>query len=609
MALATLGGSLIVRLGRLAIDCFCCTLCRGESCQANSDCAEGCSCVRGACRNSCLSDEDCPEGYVCVNGSCVPRCQGDPCLSTPGCGLGCSCVDGQCWPNSDLYFCAWDSVPEAQEDPQCDPDVDDCPRRALTRGEIFDCENDLNCADTLPERTCRRGKPEDDDLIHDGPFITYTECCGRSCKCLYRCQADTACTPWPTGEYSDENDCNANCGQQGDIGACCETRRLRDENDSVYRYERGPAPAPCPRTRATCVSEEDVRRSFRPAMSDCALCPSTLLGACCTEDGCVDMSTIALGKPIDRFECEEILNGEFKSAWIDCRQHRDPTISTQFACEDCNGKFDCDCPIDKHCVSRQCVPCLDQVVEVPLVQAPAWHDTGVRVESGYTVRLFAKRCDDRGWGTTIRSQVGGGFLQTGGPDDEYVANDSGQLLVRLERQGQPAAGQLCVEIVPPPSCTAVPQQAGQIAGGGWQNRNPDGTLTLSNRLPVSASFRLERSSNCPGGANPNIQTGALECTFVLDAPARVRLSVSGEVERQAQPFDFGVLEVGGVSALISGIGLNDGCNTQEASAEAFVDLPAGVHSYRMSVDTVDAAYHDHGDYVFVISAAGGNPLP
>jgi hypothetical protein len=201
MALATLSGSLLLRLGALALDCLCCVLCRGEDCQANSDCAEGCSCVRGKCLSNCLTDEDCPEGYICVNGSCVPLCQGEPCALSADCGVGCSCVDFQCWPNSDLYFCVWESAPSVQEDPNCDPNAGDCATRRLTRQEIFDCENDPACKDTLPERNCQRGRPEDEDLIHDGPFLTYTECCGRSCKCLYRCQADTACAPWPTGEY------------------------------------------------------------------------------------------------------------------------------------------------------------------------------------------------------------------------------------------------------------------------------------------------------------------------------------------------------------------------------------------------------------------------
>jgi ribosomal protein S11 len=158
------------------------------------------------------------------------------------------------------------------------------------------------------------------------------------------------------------------------------------------------------------------------------------------------MSTIDPTKPMDRYECEEVLGGEFKTTWIDCRQPRDPTITTQFACEDCNARFDCDCPVADHCVNRQCVPCLDSVVEVPLVAGPAWHDTGIPVGAGDTVTLIAKRCDELEWGTTIRSQVGDGFLQTGGPTDEYIANDSGTLLVRLERQGAPAAGQLCVRV-------------------------------------------------------------------------------------------------------------------------------------------------------------------
>lgn len=456
MALATLNGSIILRLGALALDCLCCALCRGQQCIANSDCPVGCSCVRGQCLTSCDENDDCPGGYACLDGSCVPGCQGEPCLVSSDCGVGCACVDSQCWPHSDLYFCVWDSAPTVQEDPDCDPTAGDCATRRMTRQEIFDCENAPDCKDTLPERNCQRGRPEDEDLIHDGPYLTYTECCGRSCKCLYRCQPDTACIPWPTGEYEDENQCNANCGSPEDVGACCETRRLRDENDDVYRYERGAAPDPCPRTRSACVSEEDIARSFRPTLTDCSLCPSTAVGACCTDSGCVDVSSVDPLQPIDRFECENVLNGEFKNTWIDCRQPRYSTITAEFACDDCNGGFDCNCAMEEHCVNRTCVPCLDQVVEVPETAAPQWHDTGVAVNAGDTVTLIAKQCDDLEWGTTIRSQVGEGLLQTGGPNDEYVADQGGTLQVRLERQGQPATGQLCIQVTaappPPPGC-------------------------------------------------------------------------------------------------------------------------------------------------------------
>lgn len=482
MPLATLRGFLLLELGYLALDCLCCALCRGQPCLANSDCPQDCSCVSGQCRRACTQDLECPTGYRCLDGVCFPACQGETCQLTADCALGCSCVDNQCWPNSDLYFCVWESAPSVQEDPDCDPDVSECPERRLTRQEIFDCENDPACRDTLPERNCQRGRPEDEDRIHDGPYLTYTECCGRSCKCLYRCQADTACTPWPTGEYEDENECNANCGSSEDVGACCETRRLRDENDDVYRYERGPAPEPCPRTRSACFSEEDIQRTFRPTITDCALCPSTGIGACCTEEGCVDMSTVDPTKPIDRFECENVLNGEFKTTWIDCRQPRDRTISTEFACEDCNGRFDCDCDVPDHCVNRRCVPCLDQVIEVPVVAAPLWFDTGIPVAAGATVTLIAKQCEDLEWGTTIRSQVGEGLLQTGGPNDQYVADQAGTLQVRLERQGQPASGQVCLRITPPqPPCPAL-GIAFTVANDGGDgppthyHSNPDGIL-------------------------------------------------------------------------------------------------------------------------------------
>ena len=413
MSLATLSGSLIVRLGALALDCLCCVLCNGGACQFNSDCSEGCSCVQGQCRDSCQSDEDCPEGYVCVNGACVPACQGEPCAETAECSLGCSCVDGQCWPNSDLYYC-------------------------VRVG--------------LDQRSCQRGRPDDENDIEGGPYLTYLECCEEGCGCKYDCSPASAtgreCIARPAGFYENQSACEADCGEGEDVGACCETYPVVI-NGQVVRYERGPA-ANCPSTRAECQSEPPVYRSFRVSITDCSLCAITQFGACCTDEGCIDESLANPGSPIDPFECEQVLGGIFKDAWEDCTTHRYPTITAQFACDDCNGGFDCNCGMQEHCVNRVCVPCLDQVIEVPETAAPAWHDTGIQVAAGATVTLIAKKCDDLEWGTTIRSQVGAGLLQTGGPDDEYVADQAGNLQVRLERQGGPAAGQLCIAIVTPP---------------------------------------------------------------------------------------------------------------------------------------------------------------
>lgn len=480
MSLATLSGSLIVRLGALALDCLCCVLCNGAACQFNSDCSEGCSCVQGQCRDSCQSDEDCPEGYVCVNGACVPACQGDPCAETAECSLGCSCVDGQCWPNSDLFYCVWETAPQTQADPNCDPASAECEMRPMTRQEIFECESDPACEGSLPARNCQRGKPNDESLIHDGPFITYAECCGRDCKCLYRCEGDTSCAPWPTGQYQDELECNAACGDPEDIGACCEIRKIRDDNDNIFRYERGPITnpdgtlAPCPTPRWACVSEEDKQRSFRPTITDCSLCPVTQFGACCTDDGCIDESQQEPGSPIDPFECEQVLGGVFRPEWVDCRQHRDPAVNTEFACDDCNGRWDCDCDMADHCVNRQCVPCLDQVIEIPLVAG--LHDTAIAVAAGDDVAIIAKRCDSLEWGQTIRSQIGNdGAPRTSAGSDTFLADEDGTLLVRLERQGAPAAGQLCVQVTPPP---------------------PGGCCLVCERLPE------EGANGCPEGFIP-----------------------------------------------------------------------------------------------------------
>jgi hypothetical protein len=246
-----------------------------------------------------------------------------------------------------------------------------------------------------------------------------------------------------------------------------------------------------------------VYRSFRVSITDCALCPVTQFGACCTDDGCIDESLETPGQPIDPFECEQVLGGTFKDAWEDCFTHRDPTVTAQFACDNCNGGFDCNCALQEHCVNRVCVPCLDQVVEVPETAAPAWHNTGVAVAAGATVTLIAKQCEDLLWGTTIRSQVGEGLTQTGGPDDEYVADQAGALKVRLERQGAPAAGQLCIAITDPPPPPPPPPSPCPPGSNFGVSVQPGGTFC-----------------GCCGGSHP-FPTADGGCASVEGGPSEV----------------------------------------------------------------------------------------
>lgn len=311
---------------------------------------------------------------------------------------------------------------------------------------------------------CQNGKPADAADIEGGPYLTYLECCEEGCGCTYECVSTLAggseCIARPAGLFENQSACEADCGDDEDVGACCETYPV-EINGQIVRYERGPA-ANCPSTRAECQSEPPVYRSFRVSISNCSLCPITQFGACCTDEGCIDESQANPGSPIDPFECEQVLGGIFKDAWEDCTNHRDPTITAQFACDDCNGRLDCDCPPDEHCFNRTCVPCLDQVLNVPLRAPPDWWDTGVNVVAGDEVHILPKLCeDDPPWGNVVRAQVGNGNLWVGGigPRDLiFTADDSGTLLVRLEYMGQPAAGNICLRITaappppPPPGC-------------------------------------------------------------------------------------------------------------------------------------------------------------
>lgn len=452
MSLATYGGSLLLRLGALALDCICCIVCNGAACQFNSDCYEGCSCVQGQCRENCTEDSDCPAGYICVNGVCVPACNGEECASDTDCFTGCGCEDGQCWPRSDLYYCVWHEVPETAVDPDCGAP---CGMRAMTDQEIADCENDPACEPTLPTRVCQRGRPSNELLVRDGPFLTYAECCGTSCDCSYECNADASCSPSPQGAFESADACNAACGLPDDVGACCEIRTVRDATGQIFRYERGPwtnpdgSAAPCPTTRSACVEDQaaEKHRSFRPLITDCSLCDTTQTGACCVDNGCIELSQTLPGTPIDYYECEEVLGGSFRSSWINCTTHRDPDVLATFACPDCNGQHDCQCDLMEYCVNRRCVPCLDVQFEIFPIGGDGWVNLFQTVQAGDTVRVLAKYCPSSGWGQGIESKVGNGVAHIGSGSLEYVADAQGDLFVRLRSAGVLVYGQVCIEIV------------------------------------------------------------------------------------------------------------------------------------------------------------------
>lgn len=140
------------------------------------------------------------------------------------------------------------------------------------------------------------------------------------------------------------------------------------------------------------------------------------------------------------------------------------------------------------------------------------------------------------------------------------------------------------------------------SGNGWQPKNNAGGVTLRSTLPITYRFKIEQSTNC-GGSNSGTQSGALSCFFVLTEPRRIRLYVSGYVERQDAGYDFGTLTVAGAQAQISSFGEGLQCAQAFNSSEAFIDLPAGRHNYEMSVDTRDGLYHENTEYTFEIQYA------
>lgn len=140
------------------------------------------------------------------------------------------------------------------------------------------------------------------------------------------------------------------------------------------------------------------------------------------------------------------------------------------------------------------------------------------------------------------------------------------------------------------------------SGNGWQPKNNAGSVPLRSILPITYRFKIEQATNC-GGSNSSAQSGTLSCFFVLTEPRRIRLYVSGYVERQDAGYDFGTLTVAGAQAQISSFGEGLQCAQAFNSSEAFIDLPAGQHNYTMSVDTRDGLYHENTEYTFEIQYA------
>jgi hypothetical protein len=84
--------------GRSCVDGVC--LAPEETCQFNSECGPGRTCVNQHCSSACGTDNPCPTGAMCTDGFCraiVPPT--GACTVSMDCGLGQTCVDTACLPD------------------------------------------------------------------------------------------------------------------------------------------------------------------------------------------------------------------------------------------------------------------------------------------------------------------------------------------------------------------------------------------------------------------------------------------------------------------------------------------------------------------------------
>ena len=375
MALIVEGFALAIEGIALVIDCACCIRdgCDLRFCVTENDCDDAaiqpgveCFCRGKRCTSdpSCVDDDDCPDGLVCVDGRCLPPCRGQECTEDADCPEECVCIENGCFDPDQVYYC-WKQVQDAQGNPI---PVED------------------------QEVECKQGVPTPPMYSSaGGPYLSYALCASTGCDARFECNPVVGdCFPDPLGPYESFTECQAACGDGGDLGRCCASTVCYDAEGNVESVsstcddccggqkvpidpdnpglgERCDNTSPC--RKSQCVSDrlEDLLpyplcrtfRQFNTLFRDCDLCPTDAVGPCCHEDK--EPASATFGKDICTLQeeayCTEILEGEFKgNSWWTCTEPR-TDIGQDFACPNCNGFGDCSCEEGEFCFANRCNSC------------------------------------------------------------------------------------------------------------------------------------------------------------------------------------------------------------------------------------------------------------
>ena len=372
MSLILEGFALAIEGAALVIDCACCIkeLCDRRACLTDNDCDEAalqpgaeCFCRGNKCTSNpaCVDDDDCPDGLVCVDGRCVPPCRGQECTGDADCPEGCVCIESGCWDPELVYYC-WKQVQDEQGNP------------------IPDADQEVQCKQGVPTPPMYSSA--------GGPYLSYALCAATGCDSMFSCNTVVGdCYPDPLGPYDSFSDCQAACGEGGDLGRCCKSTVCYDAEGNVESVSStcddccGGQKVPidpdfpglgerCDNTslcrKSDCISDDPIAfpgcrtfRQFNTLFRDCDLCPTDAVGPCCHEDTNPESATF--GKDIctlqDEAYCTEILNGDFKgNMWWTCTEPR-TDIGQDFACPNCNGNGDCSCEEGEFCFANRCNSC------------------------------------------------------------------------------------------------------------------------------------------------------------------------------------------------------------------------------------------------------------
>jgi hypothetical protein len=150
-------------------------------------------------------------------------------------------------------------------------------------------------------------------------------------------------------------------------------------------------------------------------------------------------------------------------------------------------------------------------------------------------------------------------------------------------------------------CDECPEECSVTQYGLLQDDSGWSVDAAPTALPIEISFKYENASSTGcGGSNNNAQGGSVTCCFRLQEESTIELDVSGPVEQQNEGFDFGRIEVGGVTAKIGSFGRGLQCVMIDTQDTQTVVLPAGVHSYTITAGTNDGLWHQNMTHTFKI---------